>query len=305
MTKNEIQIKSVSEYLSLLNTLRNEYPCNGWWDNPSDDTFLYRGVSKAEYKLLPKIFRNTDIVIKMLDQEITFSNKTYLTDGKEFNILRHFATEAAAFRQDIREDDYLQWAEIAQHYGVPTRFLDWTTNPLVALYFTCLNNRLEDGAVWILHKNNYTRWLDNKDKRNPDDKCTRGCLAEQLIKTEGKDADLPQYPDLIIPRYVDPRMAAQGSYFMYWGTKAEPLEDMIDANRYMSVPESPVAATVLSDEQYEHFILKVIVKRGCKQVIYRELDMLGMNAKVLFPGLDGIGQYIDRKYTYDYNEHIF
>ena len=41
-----------------------------------------------------------------------------------------------------------------------------------------------------------------------------------------------------------------------------------------------------------------------KQPLLRELDMVGINEKTLFPGLDGIGRYMERKFRFDYNEAV-
>jgi len=48
-------------------------------------------------------------------------------------------------------DDELGWMQVAQHYGLPTRLLDWTQNAAVALFFACCKDPDEDGLVVILN----------------------------------------------------------------------------------------------------------------------------------------------------------
>jgi hypothetical protein len=37
---------------------------------------------------------------------------------------------------------------LARHYGLPTRFFDWTANPLAALWFACSDHEIKDGKIW-------------------------------------------------------------------------------------------------------------------------------------------------------------
>ena len=104
--------------------------------------FIYRGHSSCQYKLLPAIFRWHD-----LPQGVSVSAYSQL----EFNILEDFISEACFFVRDVPVDDVISWLEIAQHFGVPTRLLDFTENPLVALYFACIGSPEKDACVWIIN----------------------------------------------------------------------------------------------------------------------------------------------------------
>ena len=73
------------------------------------------------------------------------------------NILNDFISEACQFVKDIPVEDIPAWLEIVQHFGVPTRLLDFTENPLVALYFACVDCPEVDGAVWIINEPAYNK----------------------------------------------------------------------------------------------------------------------------------------------------
>ncbi len=45
--------------------------------------------------------------------------------------------------------DPVGWGPLMQHYGAPTRQLDWSMSPWVALYFSCFEKEESDGALWI------------------------------------------------------------------------------------------------------------------------------------------------------------
>ena len=54
-----------------------------------------------------------------------------------------------------------------------------------------------------------------------------------------------------------------------------------------------------TEEQEEKFLFRFLIPKSNKQSIMRQLDHIGINAKTLFPGLGGIGKYIERKYRFD------
>ena len=300
-------ISNVAEFLQIVDELAKEYPSNPLVSNPSLPHFIYRGISDKDYDILPGIFRTEpDKKDDKKDKENKengrrIKNKKYLTYASEEEILHDFVGEAAAYKPDIVTSDWLVRAELAQHYGVPTRLLDWTSNPLVSLYFACASTSNDDGAIWICHAPNFNRFsrksISEKSKKIPIKE-----QADALI-TKGKvDFDLMPYPLIYIPYYSDHRMSAQSSYFMLWGTKLEPLAKMVDESCYMVLSPPEDIWRVYGEKQEKQFLFKICIHASEKQKIFRALSRMGINAKTLFPGLDGIGMHIEKKYRFDYSE---
>src|SRR3990172_7571341 len=101
---------------------------------------VFRGVTQENYKLIPFVARDWG--------KVDFNKFR----GEEKNSFNRFKNEARAFLNPAPpNEDNWEWLMIAQHYGAPTRLLDWTTNPLVALYFACLGDERYDveGAVYL------------------------------------------------------------------------------------------------------------------------------------------------------------
>lgn len=95
---------------------------------------MYRGVSNLDFKLIPKVGRNWLLPVGML--EII-----------EKKMLDEFRIRSTPYLKSAPKNDW-EWLALAQHHGLPTRFLDWTLNPLVALYFACRENQDRDGVVY-------------------------------------------------------------------------------------------------------------------------------------------------------------
>jgi hypothetical protein len=99
-------------------------------------SFKFRGQSNSEWRLVPKAGRET---LKDQDDQLLF---------------KHWKRRAIAF---LKKDNLNNWEllAIANHYGVPTRLLDWSQNPLIATLFCCMENFEKDGAVFICHPVKY------------------------------------------------------------------------------------------------------------------------------------------------------
>ena len=105
------------------------------------ENHLFRGVRKATYKLLPSVGRSRTKKGEKFDAD------------QERLLLKLFKQKAYGFVKEHIDDD-LALLSIAQHHGLPTRLLDWSRNPLVALYFAVKNafgshESPEDSLIYV------------------------------------------------------------------------------------------------------------------------------------------------------------
>jgi hypothetical protein len=142
----------------------------------------------------------------------------------EFESVGHPLTQSGAAH------DKWHWYFLMQHYGAPTRILDWTVNPLVALYFAVRERIEENGAVWVVDP---WRWnhAHVKDLFGPAVAGWQETLKYLLELEEAFDTDKDEnqtrakWPICIEPTHIDRRIAAQGSKFVLFGNK----KDMTDS----------------------------------------------------------------------------
>ena len=121
---------------------------------------LFRGVSNSSYELISRFGRaqkrmNNDI--KTRGFEIKPRERVH-----EVDMLNEFKRMSLPYLKSIPETDW-DWLSLAQHHGMPTRLLDWTTNPLVAAYFACRNSENPgDRSIYIIENENSVGYVSDK-----------------------------------------------------------------------------------------------------------------------------------------------
>lgn len=119
----------------------------------NDDT-IYRGVSKSSFALLAKVGRK-----HCLDNYNRNSKYVDLIDY-ENAIINDFIKYASEFVSTTNSTLWELWA-IAAHHGLPTRYLDWTKNPLIAAYFAVEDcNNEEDCVVYAVNSSQFNSNID-------------------------------------------------------------------------------------------------------------------------------------------------
>ena len=236
----EYRISSVIEYLQVIRDF-DEVHISQW---------LYRGVKKSSYTLTPTLFRKE--LPPFSDWE---SYESYLLDSFKLEGAPHFKNP---------NSEEIDLMTLAQHHGLPTRMLDWTIKPLVALFFATENysDVSEESAVWCLgfpSTNNCWGEASRMDIRKD--------LMTICSEYQG---DSP----FIFPKHISPRIVNQGGCFT--------IHDF---------PEN-VGSFIPLEKRNDNFgyLEKIVIPNADNLKIQNELFDLGITHSYVFPDLDGISK---------------
>ena len=284
------EIGSFEEYLQ---TVRNELP---------DGRKYFRGQTKlvtAGYELKPSIGRYGHLLHKSFRER----------DELEREVLEVFSNHLVTHVQHLPRTDWEALA-IAQHHGLPTRFMDWTTNPLVALYFAVRETKTDDdgkpmnSAVYVLISDPQ-RYTDFTRKQQPavkpvKDLATTTATSATGYEEFGVDGLEPEEGE---GARVEPSEAADRDEKSEISTQPQTLspfeisENVIYHPPHISPRLRAQDSVLLACQQpfealEERDCLEIIVCHDAHDDIRRRLDQYGVFDRQLFPDLDGIAKWL-------------
>lgn len=198
----------------------------------------------------------------------------------EKHLLRNFRKYSQI---DDENKSIWNWLALAQHHGLPTRLLDWTYSPLVALHFATANfmHFHKDGLIWAINYVDTKEYLPDQMVRIIDDEGSHIFTAEMLDRAVSSIPELAnlkreEFAIFFEPPSIDQRIVNQYAVFSM-----------------MSNPNRTLSAW-LDKTEVRYF--RIIIPAGLKWEIRDKLDQSNINERVLFPGLDGLARWLKRHY---------
>ncbi len=227
--------------------------------------FAFRGLSDVDYPLDTTLMRLGGPFVEL-----------------EKHLLRNF--RKYAHRDVVERDSLWHWLSVAQHHGLPTRLMDWTYSPFVAMHFALAN--LEkydcDGVIWAVNylKTHYI--LPDKLKCALDlegaNVFTVGMLS-QLIQSVSELAQVASFPFALFfePPSIDDRIVNQFALFSIMSDPTARMDDWLAS--------------------YPDIWRRIIIPADLKWELRDKLDQANVTERVLFPGLDGLSSWLKRQYS--------
>ena len=279
------EVGSISELLEVCDILDSHY----YRDHGERVSLYFRGQEQLDWNLEPSVFR---------------SDRCDTQEGEMLSALSN--KEPGAFRTPHAVEDWI----VAQHHGLRTRLLDITTNPLVALQFSCDLDTKKDGAVHIFavpdsivepFSSNTSSIIANFAKLSP---VEQGFLLGEkhyltYEEVMGKLRDMVRRENPLFNGDIDPRL-----FFRIFVVRPRHIFQRIRAQsgafllsaRHRRFEASEVGCFNESIPIYDHYKLKVPFKK--QSHIKRQLQLLNVTRETLFPGLDESAKAVNESFGF-------
>lgn len=261
---NDVTIANLQDLSALF--LDQEYNCG---IKRLRSSYFYRGLPNKEFKLFTSLERNCGEQKQVLEPML----------------LKNF-TKYAIMEEPTLADSVWQQMIIGQHHGLPTRLLDWTHSPLIALHFALTEGNLAD-----LDKHDCVVWrMDMRDmNENLPQKYRDALNAEKtfVFSVEHLNSvvkDLSQY---------DADMGCEAMVNI-----EPPSVDQRIINQYSFFSVVPSGITCVDDflKQYTKNTVRYIIKKELRWDARDLLDQYNVNERMVYPGLDGLTKWLARHY---------
>jgi len=271
-TMSSGSIKTVAEFLERVDAMYRELGFGGKTSKREKwEKLWFRGQasSSPSWGLKPKLYRPEYI------------------EADEAEIRQEFQSRALQLIQGRIPSTAYDWYFLMQHYRVPTRLLDWTDNPLVALFFAVEEPRsAHDPAVWAADPARWNSALDMTfdGPLLPEWQESKQWLPDLEVAFSTGSAFSQDFPAAIDPPHVDRRLAVQGSHFFIFGRKKDMVAAASELNKRAR------------NEKEKVFLEKIDIAKDSSDRIYRSLQEYGISRASVFPDLENLGVDISRRW---------
>jgi len=215
------------------------------------DINLFRGQSD-NLSLLPSICR---------------AKSKIDTTALEIEMLEDFKRQSSLLIKKKFSTDW-EWLVYAQHFGLKTRLLDWTSNPLIALWFACQNQYkiMDSSYLYILACDNNLMVDLSKNKSPFENRSTK----------------------ILKPTLNNERIVAQSGWFTAHSYSKS-------AGRFV---------TLETNNKIKSKLTEIEIPTEAKKDFLRKLDMFGINSRTIFPDVNGLSLQLNWKYITDKSSRV-
>jgi len=236
--------------------------------------YIFRGMDSADWNMqtsLERLNHDSEKALLLIEKSLIRSFRKFAKDGLF----------------DKQSEWYI--LAVAQHNGLPTRCLDWTWSPMVALHFACgkVEHKEEDGVVWcldatILREINEKIIKPNKSIKGVSWVYDTKLLEDNFAKLKNiTEQDKDDFLILWEPPSIDTRIANQGG--------------LLSISNQINKSQDQILIKYIKD--YPDLVHRIIIKSEIKGRIRDMLDMNNISERTLFPGLPGLCDWLKRYYS--------
>ncbi len=341
----EYSFNTYLEYQSLINEAKNKLKKNNWEISKNAWQYIKRrklGLPNIELGVIKEdVFEINDIkdligyITDLLDKEDLHSDIYYRGhSNKEYRLVPQIYRLSPNGKDYVKCEDIMHKELIGlvpsefqqynstfeklvkmQHYGLPTRLLDITSNPLIALYFACKEENITDALLFRFEiDKDLVKYYDS-DTVSVISNISRRPITFAIDKLKYsinesddeaiKDVKCKEFNETNDISYLLHEIGTEKPHF-------KPLVDIEDIEKVVCVkPKMDNPRIIKQEGAFLLFGIKddkskcatciptqkiFLIKGSNKEKIRKQLDALGINESTLFPDIDHISKHLKEKF---------
>lgn len=226
--------------------------------------YAFRGLSDMSYSLKNSFLRNCGDSPEL-----------------EYHLLRNFRKYSIQ-SDNLQTGTFWRSLVLAQHHGLPTRLIDWTYSPFIAMHFATANTEKYDidGVIWKVDFVKVNQLVP--------------APFSSLLTEEKCNAFTLEMLEKIVSLSEFDKLSKENQVIFFEPPSLD--ERIINQFALFSVMTNPTA--ILDDLLIKHpdIYRRIIIPKELKLEVRDKLDQANITERVLFPGLDGLAKWLKRHY---------
>jgi hypothetical protein len=245
--------------------------------------FVFRGLSDTTYPLDTSLMRLGGPYREL-----------------EKHLLRNFRKYAQSMAGEL--GSFWRLLTVAQHYGLPTRLMDWTYSPYVALHFATenLDHFDVDGVIWVVNFHAVHTCLPTELRLLLSSEGAQAFTVELLaslrLSAECAGSDTRSFHEFVESLTEFDRLGADEEFLLFFEPPS--IDDRI-INQFALFSVMPNPCRRIDHWLHDHpeFFRRIIIPAELKWECRDKLDQCNITERLLLPGLGGLCTWLKRHYS--------
>lgn len=251
------------------------------WNDLHEKIYMNSYDPQLDRHRSPYVFRG------MYSKDLELKNSLLTLDNMPSEMERHLFRNFKKYApsETVREDNDWLWLSIAQHHGLPTRLIDWTFSPYIALHFMCEDTDMydQDGVLWC---------VDFYESKNFLPDAFKTALENEKAKSFDITLLKSVCPSL---KHLDDFRETDGDFVVFFEPPS--IDDRI-VNQFaiFSLMSDPQKLMNKWLNEHEELYFRLIIPAALKWEVRDKLDQSNITERMIYPGLDGLSRWLKRWY---------